>query len=389
MTQKVKQQGGGAGVGAKVIDAVHETHLAEAIKMLGRAIGMAKQTQRKHWWQRSHFSKQELQLLSSRLELLLRLHTYYEQWHDQLQQAIEKQSVEQYDDLQALLGTMNDVVASLLDSGGQHKQWHAGYNQIMVWVRDEVTSFKHDLMGQYAQLVSLDRSAKEQESALIRCLLQDSHDDLRQISLRMSRLYTHLHGYRQQIHALYGKHTLNAVSLWFHSHDPVRSFTAMCQSFEDSYNQLSELSMKLEDMDGVHAEWPASFRATSTLVDQYSEVAKLLFTVHLMLLEQQKHTSLAAEMDDLIAETRAVFDTVKSLRASQLLLLLYKIDHHRHCYSDAGERSQIERLLAGDDFEILRYSKQSGRQPNEVKRISQAINKSQGFAQTPTPLSPL
>ena len=374
---------------AKVIDTVHQTHLAEAIKMLGRAIGMASQKQRKHWWQRSYFNEKELALLSSRLTLLFQLNKHYEQWHDQLQLALEKNSVEQYDDLQAILRAMKSVAKTIVESSGQRKQFRPAYNQLMSWVKEEVLSFLHEVSLQHDQLGDLDRVVKAKERDLVSCILAEGRHDIHQVSLRMARLYQHLNDYREEVQRCYGKSTLNQFSLWIHSSDPMRSFASMCQSFQSTYTDVCQLSIELEQVDAVGSAWPASFSKTSLLVDMYSRVAKMMFNIHLMLLDQKKSSPSDVLLYDLHDETRAVFDTVKSLRASQLVLLLYKIDHHRHSLNGSSDDAQIVRLLAGEDFEILRYSKKAIHQPNEVKRISHEINQDQGYADTPKPLGPL
>jgi len=129
------------------------------------------------------------------------------------------------------------------------------------------------------------------------------------------------------------------------------------------------------------------FRYVSAFVPVYSSVAKTVFSLHLDLLAQQQRGCCddidESRVDDLIEESRVIFDTLKSMRANLLRLLLYKIDHHKSRLSDE-HRSNIERMLKGEDFEILRYSKADNTQPRHIKASSLQIDNGADQEQSPT-----
>ena len=254
--------------------------------------------------------------------------------------------------------TITDASSFKLSSKRIHKQ-------LMRWVKEELELFCQEISMQHAWLTKQDREEKARELQLITEILSQSHNDMSKMIWRMSRCYQSFQAYHQ--HHEQKKQSIN----WLNRYRTPWSAEHLL-ALEDAVQDLKELSIRYQDA-GQDPLQRAVFRYVSAFVPVYSSAAKTVFALHLDLLAQQQRGCCddrdASRVDDLIEESRAIFDTLKSMRANLLRLLLYKIDHHKSRLSD-DQRSNIQKMLQGEDFDILRYSKAKTAQPRHIKASS-------------------
>jgi hypothetical protein len=364
----------------KVINKIHQTNLLEAIKLLGRAASLAKP--KNHFWQAGRLTKAEIDLIQQKIELLHQLHQQYDAWFDQFEKAFQQKKVEQYDDLHELLLSMVESCRLITDASSFKLSSKRIHKQLMKWVKEELELFRQEIESQHAWLTQQDQQEKERELQLIREILLHGRDDLDKMIWRLASCQQHLLSYHQH-------HEQKKPSIaWLNRYRTPWSAEHVL-ALEDAVQDLKELSISYEDT-GQGLMQRAVFRYVSTFVPVYSSAAKTVFCLHLDLLAQQQRGCCDAFdnslVDDLIEETRVVFDTLKSMRANLLQLLLYKIDHHKSRLSD-DDQSNIQRMLQGEDFDILRYSKAQNKQPRHIKASSLPYNESREVSSVPRALS--